>query len=88
MLIALTVAVAAGVAKKIAPQEIAPFPPMQWHSWGLFTYEDLVNEQNMGEIADALISSGMAAAGYCAVVFELAHAYVCFHLAECMTGEL
>ena len=31
---------------------------------GLFTHEDGVNETNMGEIADALISSGMAAAGY------------------------
>lgn len=45
--------------------EVAPYPPMQWHSWGLFTHAgDDINEANMNEMADALISSGMAAAGY------------------------
>merc|ERR1719174_1699879 len=53
----------AAVVRK-TPAEIAPFPPMQWHSWGLFTHEDLVNEANMLEIAEALVSSGMASAGY------------------------
>lgn len=46
------------------PAEVAPYPPMHWHSWGLYTHEDLVNETNMGEMAEALIASGMAAAGY------------------------
>lgn len=41
----------------------APFPPMMWHSWGLFTSEDLSNEANMQMMADALIKSGMAEAG-------------------------
>jgi hypothetical protein len=36
----------------------------QWHSWGLFTHEDLVTESNMLEMAEALVSSGMADAGY------------------------
>ena len=49
---------------KLAASEVAPYPPMQWHSWGLFTHEDLISEQNMEEMASALISSGMAAAGY------------------------
>jgi alpha-galactosidase len=49
---------------KLTPAQIAPYPPMQWHSWGLFTHEDLVTEANMNEMADALVSSGMAAAGY------------------------
>ena len=50
--------------RKLTPAEIAPYPPMHWHSWGLFTSDDLVNEANMGEMAEALVSSGMAAAGY------------------------
>jgi len=50
--------------RKLTPAEIAPYPPMQWHSWGLFTSDDLVNEANMEEMAEALVSSGMAAAGY------------------------
>ena len=37
---------------------------MQWHSWGLFTHEDLVTQANMEEMADALVASGMASAGY------------------------
>ena len=49
---------------KLAASEVAPYPPMQWHSWGLFTHEDLISEKNMEEMASALISSGMAAAGY------------------------
>jgi len=49
----------------IPPDELLPYPPMQWHSWGLFTHAgDDINEANMNEMADALISSGMAAAGY------------------------
>ena len=50
--------------RKLTPAEIAPYPPMQWHSWGLFTHEDLVTEANMQEMAEALVSSGMAAPGF------------------------
>ena len=46
------------------PAEVPPYPPMHWHSWGLFTHEDLVNETNMGQMAEALIASGMATAGF------------------------
>lgn len=55
--------VAAFVPRK-TPAEIAPYPPMAWHSWGLFTHENLVTEANMQEMAEALVSSGMVAAGY------------------------
>lgn len=48
----------------IAAAVNAPYPPMMWHSWGLFTSEDLSNEANMQMIALALIESGMAKAGY------------------------
>eukprot|EP01050_Picozoa_sp_SAG11_P021967 SAG11_NODE_4031_length_2098_cov_1.247624_1_plen_110_part_10 len=41
--------------RKLTPAEIAPHPPMQWHSWGLFTHEDLVTEVNMAEMAEALV---------------------------------
>ena len=44
--------------------EIAPYPPMHWHSWNTFCGEDAVNEANMREMAKALISSGMVSAGY------------------------
>ena len=46
------------------PREIAPYPPMHWHSWNTFCAEDMVNETNMREMADALIATGMVAAGY------------------------
>eukprot|EP01052_Picozoa_sp_SAG31_P033472 SAG31_NODE_3788_length_3881_cov_1.735590_5_plen_108_part_00 len=44
--------------------QLAPYPPMHWHSWNTFTGEDRVNETNMREMANALLSTGMAAAGY------------------------
>ena len=33
-----------------------------WHSWNTFTGENIVNYTNMKEMADALISTGMAEA--------------------------
>lgn len=42
----------------------AAYPPMHWHSWNTFCKENAVNEQNMRQMADSLISTGMAAAGY------------------------
>ncbi|MFC0624790.1 NPCBM/NEW2 domain-containing protein [Kribbella deserti] len=41
---------------------LAPTPPMGWNSWNRF--ECNINEQLIRETADALVSSGMAAAGY------------------------
>ena len=54
-------------AAKTAPKpaaEIAPYPPMHWHSWNTFCAEDMVNETNMMEMAEALLETGMVAAGY------------------------
>ena len=61
-LVVVLVLAAAAAAK--TPAQIAPYPPMQWHSFGLFTGDDEINESNMLEIAAALVSTGMAAAGY------------------------
>ena len=47
-----------------AAAEVAPYPPMHWHSWSTFAGENEVNETNMREVADALLTSGMAKAGY------------------------
>jgi hypothetical protein len=58
----LTVAVVVEAHELVArktPAQIAPYPPMQWHSFGLFTGDDEINEANMEEIAVALVSSGM-----------------------------
>jgi len=41
---------------------LAPTPPMGWMSWNFFG-ED-INEQGLKEMADAMVASGMAQAGY------------------------
>jgi alpha-galactosidase len=46
----------------IPADQLLPYPPMHWHSWNQFS--SAVNESNMREIADALVTTGMAAAGY------------------------
>ena len=46
-----------------SPAQIAPYPPMQWHSFGQFNREIDINEANMLSVAEALVETGMAAAG-------------------------
>lgn len=41
---------------------LAPTPPMGWMSWNFFA--DKINEKDLMEMADAMLSSGMAKAGY------------------------
>ncbi|MGA3027883.1 MAG: glycoside hydrolase family 27 protein [Bryobacteraceae bacterium] len=41
---------------------LARTPPMGWNSWNLFA--DKIDDRTVREIADALVSSGMAKAGY------------------------
>ncbi|MBO9555888.1 ricin-type beta-trefoil lectin domain protein [Cellulomonas sp.] len=68
---AATVGTAAGpVATAAAPtvQEPAPLPPLGWNSWNTFYCN--INEQMIRETADAMVSSGMAAAGYQYVVVD------------------
>jgi alpha-galactosidase len=58
------VLVFAAMVAAVPPLPLTPYPPMHWHSWNTFCKENAVNEENMKEIADSLISTGMAAAGY------------------------
>jgi alpha-galactosidase len=61
LLSALVIAgIVAGPAKK--PELLAPTPPMGWNSWNKFACN--VSEQLIRETADALVASGMKAAGY------------------------
>lgn len=41
---------------------LAPTPPMGWMSWNLF--QDKINEQNLREMADAMVSQGLDKLGY------------------------
>src|SRR5256885_11105710 len=45
-----------------ASAQLAQTPPMGWNSWNKFACE--VSEQLIGEIADAMVSSGLKEAGY------------------------
>ncbi|MGA2182453.1 MAG: glycoside hydrolase family 27 protein [Bryobacteraceae bacterium] len=46
----------------LAGNGLARTPPMGWNSWNLFA--DKIDDRTVREIADALVSSGMAKAGY------------------------
>ena len=48
----------------IPAAQLLPYPPMHWHSWNQFSGEATVTDANMREIADALVETGMASAGY------------------------
>ncbi|MBQ3792435.1 MAG: hypothetical protein II797_04965 [Clostridia bacterium] len=43
-------------------------PPMGWNSWN--TFEDRVSDSLIRETADALVSTGLADAGYRYVVID------------------
>jgi alpha-galactosidase len=49
-------------AAPTAKPDLAPTPPMGWNSWNTFGCN--INEQLIRTTADAMVSSGMAAAGY------------------------
>ena len=49
-------------------QILAPTPPMGWNSWNCF--QEKINEQQIKEIADAMVSSGMRDAGYQYLVLD------------------
>jgi alpha-galactosidase len=51
-----------------AQQTVALTPPMGWNSWNLF--EEEVSDKLIREIADALVTSGMAQAGYQYIVLD------------------
>ena len=43
-------------------QNLAPTPPMGWNSWNCF--QEKINEEQIKQIADIMVSSGMRDAGY------------------------
>ncbi len=49
-------------------QILAPTPPMGWNSWNCF--QGKISEQQIKEIADAMVSSGMRDAGYVYLVLD------------------
>ncbi|GAA0576714.1 alpha-galactosidase [Kribbella sandramycini] len=49
-------------ARPAAKPNLAPTPPMGWNSWNTFHCD--INENLIKQTADAMVSSGMAAAGY------------------------
>ncbi len=51
----------------IAP-DLARTPPMGWNSWNIFRGD--INEKQIREIADAMVSSGMRDAGYTFLVLD------------------
>ncbi len=64
-------AVAAERAERLTDslyRSLAPTPPMGWNSWNRFGCN--VSEQMIREMADAMVSSGMAAAGYEYIVID------------------
>ena len=52
----------AGGAEAAAKPPLAQTPPMGWNSWNKFGCD--IDEELIRETADAMVSSGMAAAGY------------------------
>ena len=48
--------------RTVQAQQLAQTPPMGWNSWNTFACD--VSEQLIREIADAMVSSGLKAAGY------------------------
>lgn len=61
-------ATTAAAAPDPTVEEPAPLPPLGWNSWNTFYCN--INEQMVRETADAMVSSGMAAAGYQYVVVD------------------
>ena len=55
-------------ARPVAPGRVALTPPMGWNSWNHFGCD--VSESLIRETADAMVSSGMRAAGYHYVVID------------------
>lgn len=39
--------------------EIAPYPPMHWHSWNTFCAENMVNETNMQQMVSSRSLKGL-----------------------------
>src|SRR5690348_4601798 len=70
LVLAMTVTVPASAATSVHDVTAAPTaepilaatPPLGWNSWNTFACD--INEKLIRDTADAMVSSGMAAAGY------------------------
>jgi alpha-galactosidase len=58
----ITHRVALPALHEVSPNGLALTPPMGWNSWNFF--KETVNDKEVREIADALVSSGLRDAGY------------------------
>ncbi len=67
-LISVSVLCLATAAQAQKFEGLAPTPPMGWNSWN--TFEVKIDEKLIRETADALVTSGMQAAGYTYVVID------------------
>ena len=54
--------------EEVPSNGLAPTPPMGWNSWNFFGPN--ISDQTVREIADAMVSSGMAEAGYEYIVID------------------
>ena len=52
----------AAASSTVEGPPLAPTPPMGWNSWNKFQCD--IDEELIRETADAMVSSGMKAAGY------------------------
>lgn len=62
MVLCLTNGTVKAQSKSIDGALLAPTPPMGWMTWNYFA--DNINEKDIREMADAMVSSGMLKAGY------------------------
>jgi alpha-galactosidase len=56
------------IAAVLPAADLAPTPPMGWNSWNHFGRK--IDDKTVREVADAIVSSGMKAAGYEYVVID------------------
>ena len=64
------------------PGLLAALPPMGWNGWNSFACSPELDDQRVRAIADAMITSGMQAAGYHYVNLD-----DCWELARSSAGE-
>jgi alpha-galactosidase len=62
LLIAIFLLRVVAIAQTYDRSKLSPTPPMGWMSWNFFG--ENINEQGLKEMADAMVASGMAQAGY------------------------
>lgn len=61
-LLLLLICIHINAQKTVSRDVLAPLPPMGWMTWNMF--QGNISEQLIRETADAMVSTGLAAAGY------------------------